>query len=192
MPFIKKLVQFLGVVLMLVVFALVNQHVRRKYDLDAGWKVQADDVTIKIRDEGNLVTGHNTIGIDEDELVAKGNIPLLPFSLLAQWDYDAKTHPPCPDKIMAFNGKRVKVVGFMYPLQSGEKIKNFCLLRTTQTCCYGPRPQWSQYLLTETDVPVPFIRFAPIVVTGKFVVDPNPDEGYVYRLDSAVVVVADQ
>ncbi len=185
----KKLAGFLVLVLLVGGFVAVNYTLREKFNLGGGQLVQTDDVTLKIRDEGNLVSGHNTIGIDEDYLSVTGEIPLLPFSLLAKWKYDPETKPPCPDKILAENGKQVKVVGFMYPLQSGQKITSFCLLRTTQTCCYGPRPQWSQYLLTETKTPVPFSRFAPVVVTGKFVVDPNPNEGYVYRLEASSVAV---
>lgn len=190
--FWKKLAQLLIVVGLVAGFVAVNYTVRKKYDLDAGWWVGADDVSVKVRDEGNLVTGHNTIGIEESELSATGDIPLLPFSLLAKWKYDVETQPPCPKKVLDENGKQVKVVGFMYPLESGGNIQNFCLLRTTQTCCYGPRPQWSQYLLTEVDTPVPFTRYAPVVVSGKFVVDPTPDEGYIYRLEATSVTVAEE
>jgi len=28
----------------------------------------------------------------------------------------------------------------MYPLAPGERVNVFCLLRSTQTCCFGPRP----------------------------------------------------
>jgi len=190
--FLKKLAGFVVLILLVGGFVVVNFRLREGFNLDGGWFVSADDVTIKIRDEGNLVSGHNTIGIDEDHLSATGEIPLLPFSLLSKWKYDPETRPPCLDKIIAENGKMAKVVGFMYPLESGDRIRSFCLLRTTQTCCYGPRPQWSQYLLVEIETPVPFTRFAPVVVTGKFVVDPKPEEGYVYRLEATSVAVANQ
>ncbi len=71
----------------------------------------------------------------------------------------------------------------MYPLETGEKIRSFCLLRSTQTCCYGPRPQFNQYLLVEMKEPVKFQRLTPVLVSGKFVVDPKPDDGYVYRME---------
>jgi len=190
--FLKKFAAFVILILLVGGFMVVNFRLREGFNLDGGWFISADYVTIKIRDEGNLVSGHNTIGIDEDYLSSTGKIPLLPFSLLSKWRYDPKTQPPCPDKIMAEDGKRVKVVGFMYPLESGDMIRSFCLLRTTQTCCYGPRPQWSQYLFVETETPVPFVRFAPVSVTGKFIVDPKPKQGYVYRFEATSVVVVDQ
>jgi len=188
--FLKKLAGFLVLVILIVGFVAVNYHLREGFDLGKVWRVNADEVSIKIRDEGNLVTGHKTIGIDEDQVKATGETPVLPFSLLSKWKYDPDLKPPCPEEIMAENGKRVKIVGFMYPLESGEKVKSFCLLRTTQTCCYGPRPQWSQYLFTEIDQPVPFERYSPVVVDGKFIVDPQPQDGYVYRLEANSVTTA--
>src|SRR5437762_8336020 len=72
----------------------------------------------------------------------------------------------------------------MYPLEAGERVKSFCLLRSTQTCCYGPRPQYNQYLLVESSTPVSFVRLAPVLVHGKFFVDPNPNDGYIYRMEA--------
>ena len=78
-------------------------------------------------------------------------------------------HKPdaCPKAIQALSGHTVSCIGFMYPLEAGSKIKEFCLLRSTQTCCYGPRPQFNQYLLVECRKPVSFERFAPIIVQGS-------------------------
>jgi hypothetical protein len=88
---------------------------------------------------------------------------------------------------MAVDGQRVKLVGFMYPLEESASMKAFCLLRTTQTCCYGPRPQFNQYVLVETSKPVKFERFAPVTVKGQFFVDPKPKDGYIYRIEAAAV-----
>ena len=75
----------------------------------------------------------------------------------------------------------------MYPLKAETRLKTFCLLRSTQTCCYGPRPQFNQYLLVECSQPVKFERLAPVVVRGIFHVDAQPDQGFIYRMDSAEV-----
>ncbi|MCW3099356.1 MAG: hypothetical protein JWL77_4974, partial [Chthonomonadaceae bacterium] len=63
----------------------------------------------------------------------------------------------------------------------------FCLLRSTQTCCYGPRPQYNQYILVETKTPVPFERLSPVLVNGVFFVYPKPEEGYIYRMEATSV-----
>jgi len=186
---LKKIVLTLfGIAAGVLVLYLLN----RQMDVVGLAKAQADGVTIRIRDEGNLIKGHQSIGIDERSLKATGDIPLLKFSLLCQWRYDPKTNPPCPKKIKAHNGEMVRVVGFMYPLEMGQMVRSFCLLRTTQTCCYGPAPDYPNYILTEVKSPVPFERFRPVVVTGKFFVDPRPKEGYIYRLEAISVTPAEQ
>jgi hypothetical protein len=80
----------------------------------------------------------------------------------------------------------------MYPLESGDRIKAFCLLRSTQTCCYGPRPQFNQYILVETKTPVAFERLTPILVSGTFFVEPKPDDGYIYRMEAGSVRALDE
>lgn len=126
--------------------------------------------------------GHTTLGIDE-----KSGSEFLQFSLLGQWPFDAHARTAPPEALRAVNGRNVKCIGFMYPLEPGAKLKTFCLLRSTQTCCYGPRPQYNQYLFAEATEPVAFERLAPVIATGKFVIDPKPEDGYIYRLENVAV-----
>ncbi len=129
------------------------------------------------------VLGHNTIGINEKALGSDSGEHFLHFSTLGNWNSTVDSRPPCPKPIQSLSGRRFDSVGFMYPLQTGEKIKEFCLLRSTQTCCYGPRPQFNQYLLVEMKEPVKFQRLKPVMISGKFFVEPKPDDGYIYRME---------
>lgn len=131
--------------------------------------------------------GHTSIGIDEGALARQEAERFLYFGTLAQWEYSRELPVECPPSVKQLSGQRFTSVGFMYPLEAGEKIRAFCLLRSTQTCCYGPRPQYNQYLLVETPSPVSFERFAPVAVSGKFVVEANPEEGYIYRMEADAV-----
>ena len=99
------------------------------------------------------------------------------------WDYDVSTNPQPPEDIKKANGRKIKLIGFMYPLQQGKSIQYFCLLRTTQTCCYGPRPQYNQYVFVEMKTPTSFHRLDPVSCTGKLRVEPTPDEGFIYRME---------
>ena len=137
---------------------------------------------INVRAERGI-TGHNTIGIDEQSLGAGSGEQFLHFATLGDWNFTIDSRPPCPRPIQSLSGRRFDCVGFMYPLQTGDKIKDFCLLRSTQTCCYGPRPQFNQYILVEMKEPVKFQRLTPVMVSGKFVVEPKPDDGYIYRME---------
>ena len=142
----------------------------------------AQSHAVSVRMEGSF-SGHTMIGVDESTVASNGEVPFLRFALLGSWPYDRESRVPCPDAVRALDGKESECVGFMYPLEAGQSIHTFCLLRTTQTCCYGPRPQYSQYLLVEMKQPVKFERFSPVLVKGKFFVDPQPDQGFIYRME---------
>ena len=145
--------------------------------------LEAQDQNVVIKEEKGP-TGHSTIGIHESLTKEyTGREIRLTFSTLMTWDYDVSTNPPPPDKIKSMDGRKIKLVGFMYPLQQGKSIQYFCLLRTTQTCCYGPRPQYNQYVFVEMKTPTAFHRLDPVSCTGKLRVEPTPDEGFIYRMD---------
>lgn len=148
---------------------------------------RAAALNVEVVPEGEIV-GHSTIGVREASLKdPRAATRFLHFATLMEWDFSKEKQTPCPAPIQGLSGSRVASVGFMYPLQSGEEVTTFCLLRSTQTCCYGPSPQYNQYLLVEMPKPVRMERMAPVLVTGKFVVDPKPDEGYIYRLEGTAM-----
>ena len=128
--------------------------------------------------------GHTTIGIDESSIADDaGKATPVHFSTLMEWDYDRDRKNPPPESVGNLDGKKIRIIGFMYPLQDGQSIQYFCLLRSTQTCCYGPRPQFNQYILVEMDKPTEFFRLDPVSCEGAFHVDPTPDEGFIYRME---------
>lgn len=128
--------------------------------------------------------GHKTIGIDESSLgedMGK-EIPIT-FTTLMKWEFDPQKNFPPPETVKKLDGKKVRIIGFMYPLQEGANIQKFCLLRSTQTCCYGPRPQYNQYIFVEMGKLTQFRRLDPVSCVGVFRVDPSPDEGFIYRME---------
>jgi hypothetical protein len=146
-------------------------------------KAQGKASGVQIQEEKGP-SGHSTIGIVESTIESDPEKTLaLTFSRLMTWEYDADNDTPPPEKVAKLDGRKVGLTGFMYPLQQGDSIQYFCLLRTTQTCCYGPRPQFNQYVLVEMDAPIPFYRLDPVSCVGKFRVEPAPDEGYIYRIE---------
>lgn len=146
-------------------------------------KGKSKETKVQIKEEKGPA-GHKTIGIDEEslDLDAVKEIPLT-FSTLMTWEYEVGENPSPPENVKKLDGREVRLTGFMYPLQEGKSIQYFCLLRTTQTCCYGPRPQYSQYVFVEMEKPTKFHRLDPVSCVGKFRVDPAPDEGFIYRME---------
>jgi hypothetical protein len=128
--------------------------------------------------------GHKTIGIDENSLGEDaGKEMRLTFASLMMWEYDAKKNSPPPEGVKKLDGRKVRIVGFMYPLQEGANIQKFCLLRSTQTCCYGPKPQYNQYIFVEMAKPTQFHRLDPVSCVGLLRVEASPDEGFIYRME---------
>lgn len=150
---------------------------------EAKGKKEYDVGGIKIFEEEGPA-GHSTIGIDESTVSHEGikELPLT-FRELMKWDYGVEDNSPPPDEIVALDGRKVRLVGFMYPLQEGKELQYFCLLRSTQTCCYGPRPQYNQYVFVEMNAPTKFHRLDPVSCIGNIFVEPNPDEGFIYRME---------
>ena len=173
-------------VLLLLLLLIAVNHMEYRWRLQR--LQQNGGLAPVVRIETNLL-GHTFIGIEEKEQAGEGS-PILHFALLEQWVYTPQSPPPCPSGLSKLNGKEVTCIGFMYPLEEGNSIKTFCLIRTTQTCCYGPRPQYNQYLLVEMKMPVKLERLAPVAVTGKFIIDPQPSQGYIYRMEGAKAVSA--
>jgi len=148
-----------------------------------GEKADSKGTKVQVTEEKGPA-GHKTIGIDESSIVEEAGRELpLTFSTLMTWKYEVGNNPSPPENVTKLDGRNVRLTGFMYPLQEGKSIQYFCLLRTTQTCCYGPRPQYNQYVFVEMQKPTTFYRLDPVSCMGKFRVDPAPDEGFIYRME---------
>jgi hypothetical protein len=155
-----------------------------------GWDVsKAQQKEEKKRNKVRIIeekgpAGHKTIGIDESSIGedAGKEVPLT-FTSLMKWEYDAKRNSSPPESVKKLDGRKVRIIGFMYPLQEGANIQNFCLLRSTQTCCYGPKPQYNQYIFVEMVKPTQFRRLDPVSCVGLLRVNPSPDEGFIYRME---------
>lgn len=172
---------FIWLFIIIIIFAAnhIEYHFRMQSIADKNKKTGA----VIVKEERGR-TGHSTIGVDEDSMAGNSDETFLRFSSLGTWNFDPDKAVPCPDNIKKLNNRPVSCIGFMYPLEPGTEIKLFALLRTTQTCCYGPRPQYNQYIFVEMKEPVQFERMRPIVVQGLFFVDPKPEEGYIYRMEA--------
>jgi hypothetical protein len=178
----KFLIMGLPILLLLFTANHLEYHFRRQR---VNQKARTQHQVVVRAEQGT--TGHTTIGIDESSVSSEKDDIFLHFASLGTWAFDPKANTPCPDLIRKLSGRTAGCIGFMYPLEAGENIKVFCLLRSTQTCCYGPRPQFNQYLFIEMAQPVKFERLVPVMVTGKFVVDPQPTQGFIYRMEATAV-----
>lgn len=98
-----------------------------------------------------------------------------------------------PEKIWELEGKKVTMQGFMLPYEVVEgKIKSFVLVKNQMACCYGVMPMMNEWLyVTMADGKnTDFFPDIPIIVTGKFQVGEDVQEGTVvsiYRMQGMEV-----
>ncbi len=144
--------------------------------------------------------GHLTFGIEEASLDNIAGITNVRFSLLKTWQLEndiaaapvaLKAGPP-PEAVKALDRKEICIIGFMFPSEAegAVHVRSFFLVPTTQTCCYGPRPEYNQIVIVTLPEEIQYVRFKPIIVRGDFFVEPMIKDGYIYRMEGLEVAVA--
>ncbi|MFM1989304.1 MAG: hypothetical protein RJA99_2261 [Pseudomonadota bacterium] len=95
--------------------------------------------------------------------------------------------PEFPPAVRKLDKQDVKLVGFMLPLQTGEKQSHFLLTVTSQTCafCVPAGPEGIVEVKAKTPVRV---TFDPIVVAGRLEVLRDDPLGVYYRLSDGAPV----
>jgi hypothetical protein len=89
--------------------------------------------------------------------------------------------PEFPPSVRKLDRQEVRLVGFMLPLQTGERQSHFLLTVTSQTCafCIPAGPEGIVEVKAKTPVKV---TFDPIVVAGRLEVLRDDPMGVYYRL----------
>jgi hypothetical protein len=64
--------------------------------------------------------------------------------ILGNFDYKEKME--LPKDVAAWDGKRVKITGFINPTQQAVGLTNFLLVKDRSSCCLGKRPQINHYI----------------------------------------------
>ena len=89
--------------------------------------------------------------------------------------------PEFPPAVSKLNRQDVRLVGFMLPLQPGDRQSHFLLTVTSQTCafCVPAGPEGIVEVRAKTPVKV---TFDPILIAGRFEVLRDDPLGVYYRL----------
>ena len=108
----------------------------------------------------------------------------VPWDLLGQVKtvrVKDKFLPDFPPAVRKLDRQDVKIVGFMLPLQIGERQSHFLLTVTSQTCafCVPAGPEGIVEVKTKTPVRV---TFDPVVIAGRLEVLRDDPLGVYYRL----------
>ena len=70
-----------------------------------------------------------------------GEIRTLDIKELGNFDYDPLKGGGIPNDVKQLSGLRVRLIGFMVPLNQTDQITEFALVPSLTSCCYGAPPQ---------------------------------------------------
>lgn len=92
----------------------------------------------------------------------------------------AKSNEQIPDRIKAYDQKKVAVTGFMLPVKmDGGLVKEFLLVKDPMLCCYGVMPKVTEWVVVKmTGAGVKPLMDTPITFLGKLSVGEIMENGY--------------
>lgn len=130
------------------------------------------------------------------DLLKQGKISgldrILPFDELSSWAYEDGLKG-MPKRVKDLTGKKVLMTGFMLPIDEVQNIKEFLLVQSLWSCCYGQPPDIHgivRVVMPKGKTTDYF--FDPIKVIGTFKVEATMMDGYcvdIYQLHADSVEV---
>jgi hypothetical protein len=102
---------------------------------------------------------------------------------LGNFDYDQEHGGNIPKDVVALNGAKIRLRGFMIPMDQAENITQFALVPSLFACCFGQPPQIQHTIVV--DCPKgKAVGYCPdeIVVEGTLKVQEKKDDGYVVSI----------
>jgi hypothetical protein len=93
--------------------------------------------------------------------------------------------PVFPAQVKALAGKRIKVAGWMMPLEAGAKQKRFVLLGYPPGCPFHFHAAPNQFIEVVAETPFPTNETKVFVVSGVLELTGYDESGIFYRLRAA-------
>ncbi len=102
---------------------------------------------------------------------------------LGNFDYDADKGGNIPADVTALNGAKIRLNGYMIPMDQAESITEFALVPSLFSCCFGQPPQIQHTIV----VHVPkgkAVSYYPdeISVEGTLKVDEKKEDGFIVSI----------
>ena len=109
-----------------------------------------------------------------------GSALVVGIKELGNFDYDADKGGNIPDDIKKLSGAKVRVQGFMIPLDQADNISHFSLVPSLFACCFGQPPQIQHQIVVHTPKGKSVGYFPDeIVCEGVLKVEEKKDDGYI-------------
>lgn len=99
-----------------------------------------------------------------------------------------------PENVMALDGRKVTVTGFMMPIEfSGGKVRSFLLMKNQLLCCFGIAPRLNDFVAVRVpeNKGIPSTQDVPVTAKGVLEVEEVVNNGiplalYTMRADEVV------
>lgn len=145
-----------------------------------------------IRGANAMLRVESRLGKLLKKLKVKGEAKFLRFSKIDSWIYE-DGFKGMPKSVKELDGKKFVMAGFMLPIDEVEDIKEFLLVQSLWSCCYGQPPDINGIVrvVMKGDARIDY-QFDPIKVMGQFKVEATFEDGYcvdIFQLEADSVDV---
>jgi hypothetical protein len=109
-----------------------------------------------------------------------GQVRELTIKELGNFEDDNDNGGNIPPDVQALSGSKVRVSGFMIPMDQAERITQFALVPDLFACCFGQPPQ-VQHTVVVNCPKGKAVTYYPdqIVVEGDLTVEEKKDDGFI-------------
>lgn len=113
----------------------------------------------------------------------KGEVQEMAIKELGNFDYDSEHGGNIPADVKRLSGSRIRLKGFMIPMDQAQNITQFALVPSLFACCYGQPPQ-IQHTVVVNCPRGKAVSYSPdeIIVEGELKVEEKKDDGYIVSI----------
>ena len=110
----------------------------------------------------------------------QGEVYSIAIKELGNFDYDPDKGGNIPEDVKQLSGSKIRVQGFMIPLDQADNISHFSLVPSLFACCFGQPPQIQHQIVVHTPKGKAVSYFPDeIVCEGTLKVEEKKDDGYI-------------
>jgi len=112
-----------------------------------------------------------------------GQVLDLSIKDLGNFEFDQEKGGNIPTDVMGLNGAKIRLRGYMIPMDQAQNITQFALVPSLFSCCFGQPPQIQHTIVA--DCPKgKAVGYVPdeIVVEGTLNVGEKKDDGYIVSI----------
>jgi hypothetical protein len=112
-----------------------------------------------------------------------GQILEMSIKELGNFDYDQEKGGNIPADVKAMTGTKLRLRGYMIPMDQAESITQFALVPSLFSCCFGQPPQ-IQHTIVVNCPKGKAVSYCPdeIVVEGALNVEEKKDDGFIVSI----------